>query len=122
MTSVLLWKEYRQQRAVWIVIALMALLLVLTLPPLIGDAYYWRSFQDDRARSALVWVLVSLMLAYGIVSGALWNAADGRCDFSMPSPKRMRTPATARTVLRFTLSDADADVPNPLAVAVTLGL
>src|SRR5262249_398265 len=76
MTAVLLWKEYRQQRAFWLAVALLALLLVLSLAETLGQGSLWQVFHDESIGIALKGVLICLSIAYGVVSGALLLAGE----------------------------------------------
>jgi hypothetical protein len=76
MTAAVLWKEYRQQRAVWVAIAMLAILLVVILAVTMGKGTGWQVFHDRDIRAALNTVVVTLAIAYGLVSGALLLAGE----------------------------------------------
>lgn len=76
MTAVVLWKEYRQQRAVWIAIALLAVLLPAILIPALGNETGWRVSETNPVRWILAILLFGLVVTYGIVSGALLLAGE----------------------------------------------
>src|SRR5207302_3133676 len=76
MTAVLLWKEYRQQRAVWLAIAALAVLLSACLLAWMGHQSDWRGNQADALRAGLNGMLLCLVVVYGIVSGALLLANE----------------------------------------------
>jgi hypothetical protein len=76
MTSVLLWKEYRQQRTVWLAIAFLAILLVISLAETLGHGSNWQVFREERLRDSLNLVIHSLIVSYGVVCGALLLAGE----------------------------------------------
>jgi len=76
MTAALLWKEYRQQRAVWLAIAILAVLLLVILATTTGRGSGLEVFQDPKLRGILNTVVFTLMIAYGLVSGALLLAGE----------------------------------------------
>jgi hypothetical protein len=101
MTAVLLWKEYRQQRAFWLTIAFLAILLVLSLAETLGRGSLWQVFHEESIAETLTVVLVCLSVAYGIVSGALLLAGesdDGTLVF-LDQLTGLRGPLFARKVL-----------------------
>jgi len=76
MTAVLLWKEYRQQRAFWLVIVGLALLLVVSLGETMGRGSGWEVFQDRQVRPILSSLVVILVMVHGLAAGALLLAGD----------------------------------------------
>ena len=76
MNHVLLWKEYRQQRAIWLVIALLGILLVLILGLAIGQGSGLEVFRDGSIRPTLITIILALGVTYGIVSGAMLLAGE----------------------------------------------
>jgi hypothetical protein len=76
MTAVLLWKEYRQQRAVWLAIAALAVLLTGCVLAWMGHRSEWGTDEQDTLRAGLNGMLLCLVVVYGIVSGALLLASE----------------------------------------------
>lgn len=76
MTAVLLWKEYRQQRAVWLAIAFLALFLAICLAETLGQGNGLQVYQEERLSGLLNWLVRSLSVSFGIVSGALLLAGE----------------------------------------------
>jgi hypothetical protein len=76
MTAALLWKEYRQQRAFWLVIAIMALVIVVGVAEAMGHGSGWEVFHDTRIRTPLIAVVVGLVLIHGVATGAMLLAGD----------------------------------------------
>jgi hypothetical protein len=76
MTTVLLWKEYRQQRAIWIAVAVLAVLLVTTVALATGQGSGWEVFQEYHVRPTLNMLLLCLMVAYGVCAGAATLAGE----------------------------------------------
>src|SRR5439155_3378535 len=74
MIATLLWKEYREQRALWIDIAVLTVLLALILAATLGAGNL--TFQGDSVRLPLVLVVYTLAIAHGVVCGALLLAGD----------------------------------------------
>jgi hypothetical protein len=62
VNAVLLWKEYRQQRALWLAISVLAVLLVASLGVTIGRGTGWQVFQDDEISSTLNAAVVCAVL------------------------------------------------------------
>src|SRR5260370_7544855 len=101
MNRVLLWKEYRQQRAIWLAIALLGIVLVLILGLAMGQGSGLEVFRDGSIRPALLTIVLALVVAYGIVSGALLLAGekeertldflDGLCGTRAPVWRRKAT-------------------------------
>src|SRR5690349_13782202 len=101
MTSVLLWKEYRQQRTFWLAILVLAVLLVVAFAETQGQGNGWQVYQEERIRPTLNLALICLMLAQGIVSGALLLAGeyeDGTLVL-LDSATGQRTPVWLRKCL-----------------------
>jgi hypothetical protein len=76
VTAAVLWKEYRQQRAVWLAIAILGVLLVVLLAAVMGNGNQWEVFQDRQIRGLLNAVVFCLVVTYGLVSGALLLAGE----------------------------------------------
>jgi hypothetical protein len=70
MSAVLLWKEYRHQRAIWLAIAVLAVLLVVGLGAVLGQGDGLQAFQDSQVRQTLIYVVCCLALSHGVVVGA----------------------------------------------------
>jgi hypothetical protein len=91
VTTVLMWKEYRQQGAMWIAVAVLAVLLVTTMALTVGQGSGWQLFQVrqlppsievsfgtislglwelDQLQVTLILLLLALMVAYGLCAGA----------------------------------------------------
>ena len=76
MTSVVLWKEYRQQRALWLALALGAVLFAILLGTTLGQGNGLQMFHQDPLRGTLLTVVFAFAMGYGIVSGALLLAGE----------------------------------------------
>jgi hypothetical protein len=76
MNHVLLWKEYRQQRAIWLAIAFLAIFLVVVLALTMGHGGGPQAFRDDTIRTTLMMTVLALGVAYGIVCGSLLLAGE----------------------------------------------
>jgi hypothetical protein len=76
MNHVLLWKEYRQQRAIWLAVALLGIFLVLILGLALGQGSGLEAFRDGSIRPTLIVIILALGVTYGIVSGALLLAGE----------------------------------------------
>jgi hypothetical protein len=76
VNAVMLWKEYRQQRAIWLAIVVLAILLVVSLDEFLGQGSGLQVYRDERLRSTLLIVLLGLVVAQGMVSGALLLAGE----------------------------------------------
>src|SRR5438876_10881507 len=76
MNHVLLWKEYRQQRAVWLAIALLGIFLVVVLGLAMGQGSGLEVFRDNTIRRTLLMIVSALVLAHGVVCGALLLAGE----------------------------------------------
>jgi hypothetical protein len=82
MNAVLLWKEYRQQRAIWLTVLLLAAILALTLSATlpIGKLTDF----DLNNVNEITFSLLIIAVAYGIIVGAFAMAGekeDGTLDF-----------------------------------------
>jgi hypothetical protein len=75
MNAALMWKEYRQLRGVWIVITLLA---ILVLEGLLATAGFTTSWLDhiNTSRTVLISIVVSSIVAHGVVAGAMLIARD----------------------------------------------
>src|SRR5260370_13133818 len=101
MNRVLLWKEYRQQRAIWLAIALLGIVLVLILGLAMGQGSGLEVFREGSIRTVLLKIVLALVVVYGIVSGALLLAGekeerpldflDGLCGTRAPVWRRKAT-------------------------------
>ena len=76
MNHVLLWKEYRQQRAIWLAIALLGILLILILGLALGQGSGLDVFRDGSIRPTLVTIILALGVTYGMVSGTMLLAGE----------------------------------------------
>src|SRR6516225_10466103 len=76
MNHVLLWKEYRQQRAIWLAVAFLGIFLVLLLGLALGQGSGLEAFRDGSIRPTLIIIILALGVTYGIVSGALLLAGE----------------------------------------------
>jgi hypothetical protein len=76
MNHVLLWKEYRQQRAIWLAIAILGMLLVLILGFALGQGAGLEVFRDGSIRPTLITIILALGVTFGIVSGAMLLAGE----------------------------------------------
>jgi hypothetical protein len=70
MSVVMLWKEYRQQRVIWLAIAILGVLLVGSLGAILGQGSGWQVFQDSKIHLTLHMVVCGMLVAHGIVVGA----------------------------------------------------
>ena len=76
MTTVLLWKEYRQQRVFWLVITGLTLLLLFTVAEVMGQGSGLEVFRDYKIHQYLFAVLCVLAVIHGVTTGALLLAGD----------------------------------------------
>jgi hypothetical protein len=76
MNAAICWKEYRQQRGLWVAVAALALLLAIAIGASVGRGSGLAVFQDERVRSALIWIGYSMAIAYGLACGALLLAEE----------------------------------------------
>ncbi len=76
MILTLCWKEYREQRGLWLAIALLAVVLVVGLGEGLSQYGLWGAHQDPDTRSLLGGLVISLVLAQGVVCGAQLLAGD----------------------------------------------
>ncbi|MGL4553841.1 MAG: hypothetical protein ACRC33_22005 [Gemmataceae bacterium] len=67
MTAAILWKEYREQRAVWAAFALVAAGFVFLLAPLMAD---------EEARQFVAVAALVLCWTYGVLSGSMLLAGE----------------------------------------------
>lgn len=72
MIGAVVWKEYREQRAAWVVFAALVAGLVFGLPPLLDDP----QSGEPRAREAVALIAALLAGVYGIVCGSLLLANE----------------------------------------------
>lgn len=71
----LLWKEYREQRAFWLALAALALLVILGLGSMARGGL--AGLPEDRELAAVVAALVyGVVFGYGVICGALLLAGD----------------------------------------------
>lgn len=75
MNIVLLWKEYRQQRALWLGMFLLAAMFMFGVTATFSEDSVRHLFGDDRI-SVLLEMMTCTIAGYGIVSGALLIAAE----------------------------------------------
>lgn len=76
MNHVLLWKEYRQQRIIWLAIVLLAIFTVVVVAVALGQGTGLEVFRDGSIRPTLITIILALAVTYGIVSGALLLAGE----------------------------------------------
>ncbi len=76
MNGVLLWKEYRQQRTLWLAIALLAILLAVVLNQTLDQGRARNFSPHDRLPSSVNMLLFCLMVAHGTVTGAMLLAGE----------------------------------------------
>src|SRR5437867_925556 len=99
----LCWKEYREQRMVWLAIALLAA-VVIVVPTLFlasGDgAGLWN---DQGLRFSLFVTMLALTVAYGVVSGGMLLAGEFILDASLLA-----------TGTETTIAMKHLDAPGPL--------
>src|SRR5262245_26039961 len=76
MIATLLWKEYREQRGLWLAIAVLAVLLTVILAAVLGTGSLFGAFGDPRVRPTLLVLVYALAIAHGVVCGALLIAGD----------------------------------------------
>lgn len=92
MTAVVCWKEYRQQRWIWVTIVGLGTLLIFATAEAIGRGGFWQVFHEQEVRSVLWTMVMCLGLAYGVVCGALLLASEKEDDtqtyLDRLSPKR----------------------------------
>lgn len=76
MNAVLLWKEYREQRMLWLAIAVLAVVLVMILAEVLVPGGLWDGAVEGRMDSGVAVVAVCLAVAYGVVCGAFLLAGE----------------------------------------------
>ncbi len=76
MNAALCWKEYRQQRGLWLAIGGLAVLLIIGIAASLGRGSGLAAFHEEPVRSFLTWLGCSVVLAYGVACGALLLAGD----------------------------------------------
>src|SRR5262249_56196389 len=76
MIATLLWKEYREQRGLWLAIAVLAVLLTVILAAVLGTGDLFQALRDLRVGPTLVVLVYALAIAHGVVCGALLIAGD----------------------------------------------
>jgi hypothetical protein len=76
MTAALLWKEYRQQRTIWLAIPILAIVLLSIIAVSLSDTSGYRLFQDPKLRTIFTVVVCTLTIAHGLVTGALLLAGE----------------------------------------------
>src|SRR5579864_6053394 len=76
MNHVLLWKEYRQQRAIWLAIASLAIFMVVVMALTLGQGSGLDVFRDVNITPTLLMTVLVLGVAYAIVSGSLLLAVE----------------------------------------------
>jgi hypothetical protein len=75
MNAALMWKEYRQLRGVWIVVTLLAVLVLEGLLATVGSTTSWLD-HINTSRTVLISIVVSSIVAHGVVVGAMLIARD----------------------------------------------
>ena len=76
MNAAIRWKEYRQQRGLWVAVGALGLLLAIGIAETMGRGSGLAVFQDERVRSALTWIGYSMAVAYSLACGALLLAGE----------------------------------------------
>src|SRR5580765_2207645 len=76
MTAVLIWKEYRQQRPVWLAILVLSVLLIVSLGAAFGDGTGLEVFGDRKLRAGLVITVLCMTITFGVISGAMLLAGE----------------------------------------------
>jgi hypothetical protein len=74
MNAAICWKEYRQQRTIWVVMAALGLLLFAALMSM-APGGIWKAIKNDDLEGA-GGIMSPVMLCFGIVCGALLMAGD----------------------------------------------
>ena len=72
---VLVWKEYREQRAVWVAMAVVTAFLILGLPMVLGSGRTVVTADLDSQAFALV-LAVIMATAYGLICGSILFAGE----------------------------------------------
>lgn len=76
MTAVVLWKEYRQQRAIWLAIAILAALMAPIMIVTLNQEAGWRLSETNYLRWIMVGLVDCMVMTYGVVSGVLLLASE----------------------------------------------
>jgi hypothetical protein len=76
MTTVLLWKEYRQQRTFWLVMIGLALLVTVCIAEMFGTGNGWYVFRDRLIHNLLAGSLLILAIVHGVATGGMLLAGD----------------------------------------------
>ena len=75
MNTVILWKEFRQQRSTWIAVTILAVLLVEGILLTIGPGTMQQGREGELKTFPAI-VILGTIIAYGIISGAQLFAAE----------------------------------------------
>jgi hypothetical protein len=75
MNVAICWKEYRQQRAIWLLMAALGVLLLFGLISFTFPGNIWQAIANKDLEGAGA-IMSLVMLAYGIVCGAMLMAAE----------------------------------------------
>ncbi len=76
MTGELCWKEYREHRPVWLVIAVTTVVLVLGLGAALAPGGLGTVAHDPQLRGALEGLVLVMAVAYGLVCGSMMLAGE----------------------------------------------
>jgi hypothetical protein len=76
MNAAICWKEYRQQRAMWLAIGALGVLLVLGIGASAGRGSGRDRFTDAGVQNILITLGFVLIIAHGVASGAQLLAAE----------------------------------------------
>ena len=69
------WKEYREQRSLWLAVAVLAVLAVFGIGAL-ATGGVWQARADESIRFVLMMIVASLAIAHGVVCGAMLLAGE----------------------------------------------
>ena len=72
----MLWKEYRQQRAIWLAIAIIGTSAIVAYPSIAGQGSELEGFQNPRIAGILNVMVFALAAAQGVISGAVLLAGE----------------------------------------------
>jgi hypothetical protein len=75
MNAVICWKEYRQQRAIWLALVVLGVLLTLIPGSIVSPHGIWQVIESGEAEG-LGGILALVVLGYGVVCGAVLLAGE----------------------------------------------
>ncbi len=76
MIRQLCWKEYREQRWIWLVVAAATVLLVFALAAILSPAGLDLTRADARTRTVALTALAVMAVVYGLVCGSMLLAGE----------------------------------------------